>query len=248
LAISNRFSVEALDEIYAGIQHACDTYNVDLVGGDTTSSLQGLSISITAIGHAKKEDLVYRNGAKEGDFICVSGDLGGAYMGLQLLNREKQVYLENPKMQPKLEDHQYLVGRQLKPEARKDIIAFLKEQDVKINSMIDVSDGLSSELMHICKQSKVGCLVYEANVPIHNDTYNQALEFNIDPITCALSGGEDYELLFTISAADESKLNTDEIDIAVIGKIVAADKGLQLQTRANHLHELQAQGWNPFKK
>jgi thiamine-monophosphate kinase len=241
-------SVEALDELYAGIKHACDTYGVDLVGGDTTSSLQGLNISVTALGHAKKEDLVYRNGAKEGDFICVSGTLGGAYMGLQVLNREKQVYLENPEMQPKLDEHEYIVGRQLKPEARKDIQAYLKEHDIKINAMIDVSDGLSSELMHICKQSKMGCLVYEANVPIHNDTYNQSLEFNIDPITCALSGGEDYELLFTVSPGDESKINTNEIDISVIGKIVAADKGLQLQTRANHLHELQAQGWNPFTK
>jgi thiamine-monophosphate kinase len=248
LAISNRFSVEALDELYAGIKHACDTYGVDLVGGDTTSSLQGLNISVTALGHAKKEDLVYRNGAKEGDFICVSGTLGGAYMGLQVLNREKQVYLENPEMQPKLDEHEYIVGRQLKPEARKDIQAYLKEHDIKINAMIDVSDGLSSELMHICKQSKMGCLVYEANVPIHNDTYNQSLEFNIDPITCALSGGEDYELLFTVSPGDESKINTNEIDISVIGKIVAAHKGLQLQTRANHLHELQAQGWNPFTK
>lgn len=248
LAISNRFSVEALDELYAGIQHACDTYNVDLIGGDTTTAFQGLSISITAVGHGKKEELVYRNGAKEGDFICVSGDLGAAYMGLQLLNREKQVFLDNPNMQPKLDDHQYLVGRQLKPEARKDIIAYLKEHEVHINSMIDISDGLSSELMHICKQSGVGCLIYEANVPISNDTYNQALEFNIDPITCALSGGEDYELLFTLSPGEESKLNTEEIDIAVIGKITAAAQGLQLQTRANHLHELQAQGWNSFKK
>ena len=248
LAISNRFSVEALDELYAGIKHACDTYGVDLIGGDTTSSLKGLNISITAIGHGKKEDLVYRDGAKEGDFICVSGDLGGAYMGLQVLNREKQVYLENPEMQPKLDDHQYIVGRQLKPEARKDIIAYLKDHEVKVNAMIDVSDGLSSELMHLCKNSNVGCLVYEANVPILNETYNQALEFNMDPITCALSGGEDYELLFTLSPTEESKINTQEIDISVIGKIVKADQGLMLQTRANHLHELQAQGWNSFKK
>lgn len=248
LAISNRFSVEALDELYAGIQHACETYGVDLVGGDTTSSVQGLHISITAIGMADKENLVYRNGAKEGDFICVSGDLGGAYMGLQILNREKQVFLENPKMQPELDKHQYIVGRQLKPEARKDIIAYLKEHGIQPSSMIDVSDGLSSELMHICKQGEVGCHIYEANVPIHNETYNQALEFNMDPITTALSGGEDYELLFTVSPADESKLNGQEIDIAVIGKIVEKEKGLVLQTRANHLHELVAQGWNSFQK
>ena len=248
LAISNRFSVEALDELYAGIKHACDTYGVDLVGGDTTSSSTGLSISVTAVGAAKKKDLVYRNGAKEGDFICVSGELGGAYIGLQLLNREKEVFLENPKMRPKLDEHKYLVGRQLKPEARKDIIAYLKDFDIHPTAMIDVSDGLSSDLIHLCRQADVGCHVYEANVPINNETYNQALEFNMDPITTALSGGEDYELLFTVSPSDESKLNGQEIDITVIGKIVAKEKGLMLQTRANHLHELVAQGWNSFQK
>ncbi|MBL6875721.1 MAG: thiamine-phosphate kinase [Chitinophagales bacterium] len=248
LAISNRFSVEALDELYAGIKHACDTYGVDLVGGDTTSSSTGLSISVTAVGAAKKKDLVYRNGAKEGDFICVSGELGGAYIGLQLLNREKEVFLENPKMQPKLDEHKYLVGRQLKPEARKDVIAYLRDFDIHPTAMIDVSDGLSSDLMHLCRQADVGCHVYEANVPINNETYNQALEFNMDPITTALSGGEDYELLFTVSPSDESKLNGQEIDITVIGKIVAKEEGLMLQTRANHLHELVAQGWNSFQK
>lgn len=248
LAISNRFSVEALDELYAGIKHACDTYGVDLVGGDTTSSSTGLSISVTAVGAAKKKDLVYRNGAKEGDFICVSGELGGAYIGLQLLNREKEVFLENPKMQPKLDEHKYLLGRQLKPEARKDVIAYLRDFDIHPTAMIDVSDGLSSDLMHLCRQADVGCHVYEANVPINNETYNQALEFNMDPITTALSGGEDYELLFTVSPSDESKLNGQEIDITVIGKIVAKEKGLMLQTRANHLHELVAQGWNSFQK
>lgn len=248
IAVSNRFSVEALQELYEGIRLACDFYKVDLVGGDTTSSLKGLIISITAIGLAKAENIVYRNGAKVGDFVCVSGDLGGAYMGLQLLNREKQVFLENPNMQPQLGDHQFLVGKQLKPEARRDIISYLKEYNIRPSSMIDVSDGLSSELLHLCEQSNVGCLIYEANVPIHNDTYNQSLEFNIDPITCALSGGEDYELLFTLSPEEEAKLNTDEIDIAVIGKIVEKEKACQLQTRANHLHRLTAQGWNSFKE
>jgi len=248
LAISNRFSVEALEELYAGIKHACDIYNVDLIGGDTTSSIQGLNISITALGEANKEDIVYRNNAKEGDFICVSGELGSAYMGLQILNREKQVYLEQPNMQPKLDDHKFLVGKQLKPEARKDIIEYLRKYDITPSAMIDVSDGLSSELLHICKQSNVGCHIYEANVPIHDDTYNQSLEFNIDPITSALNGGEDYELLFTLSPGDESKINSEEIDIAVIGKIVSNDKGKILQTRANHLHEITAQGWNSFKK
>ncbi|MCB0510033.1 MAG: thiamine-phosphate kinase [Chitinophagales bacterium] len=248
IAVSNRFSVEALKELYEGIKLACEFYQVDLVGGDTTSSLKGLIISVTAIGQGKKDELVYRNGAQVGDFICVSGDLGAAYMGLQLLNREKQVFLENPNMQPQLGEHQFLVGKQLKPEARKDIVAYLKEYNIKPSAMIDVSDGLSSELLHLCTQSNVGCLIYEANVPVHNDTYNQSLEFNIDPITCALSGGEDYELLFTLSPEEEAKLNTEEIDIAVIGKIVEKDKSCLLQSRANHLHKLTAQGWNSFKE
>ncbi|MCB0540305.1 MAG: thiamine-phosphate kinase [Bacteroidetes bacterium] len=246
IAVSNRFSVEALEELYSGIELACRHYNVDLIGGDTTSSVKGLNISITALGKAKKEDLVYRNGAKVGNFICVSGNLGASYMGLQILNREKQVFLENPKMQPKLDEHQYLVGKQLKPEARKDIIEYFEKYEIKPTAMIDISDGLSSELFHICKQSNVGCYIYEANVPIHNDTYNQALEFNMDPITAALSGGEDYELLFTISAEDEAKINTDEIDISFIGNIVEKEKGKTLQSRSNHLHQLVAQGWKSF--
>jgi thiamine-monophosphate kinase len=247
LALSNRFSVEAVEELYAGIEQACKFYNVDLVGGDTTSSLKGLIISVTAIGKAKPENLVYRNGAKEGDFICVSGNLGAAYVGLQVLNREKQVFVSNQEMQPELENHQYIIGRQLKPEARKDIIAYLNDQEIKPTAMMDVSDGLSSELMHICRQSGVGCHIYEASVPIHNDTYNQAIEFNIDPITCALNGGEDYELVFTIDPKDEPKIDSDEMDIVIIGKVTAKEKGLQIQTRANHLHELVAQGWNALK-
>lgn len=246
LAVSNRFSVEALEELYSGIQLACEHYNVDLIGGDTTSSLKGLNMSITALGRAKKEDIVYRNGAKAGDFLCVSGTLGAAYMGLQILHREKQVFIDNPKMQPKLDEHQFLVGKQLKPEARMDVVAYFKQHGIKPTSMIDVSDGLSSELFHICKQSDVGCYIYEANVPIHNDTYNQALEFNMDPITAALSGGEDYELLFTLALEDEIKINPDEIDISFIGKIVEKEKGKILQTRANHLHDLVAQGWKSF--
>lgn len=248
LALSNRFSVEAIEELYAGIEQACKFYNVDLVGGDTTSSLKGLIISITAVGKAKKEEIVYRNGAKVGDYICVSGNLGAAYVGLQVLNREKQVYLSNHEMQPELKKHQYIIGRQLKPEARKDIIAYLNDKGIKPTSMMDVSDGLSSEMMHITKQSGVGCLIYEANVPIHNDTYNQAIEFNIDPITCALNGGEDYELIFTINAEDEQLIDTELMDISVIGKIVEKEKGCQIQTRANHLHQLIAQGWNALKK
>jgi thiamine-monophosphate kinase len=247
LALSNRFSLEAVEELYEGIKQACRFYGVDLVGGDTTSSLKGLIISVTAIGKAKPEDLVYRNGAKEGDFICVSGNLGAAYIGLQVLNREKQVFMSDSNMQPELEKHQYVVGRQLKPEARKDILDYLNDKGIKPTAMMDISDGLSSELMHICTQSKTGCHIYEAHVPVHNDTYHQAIEFNIDPITCALSGGEDYELVFTIDPKDEPLIDTAEMDIAVIGKITAADKGMIIQTRANHLHELIAQGWNALK-
>ncbi|MGB1247272.1 MAG: thiamine-phosphate kinase [Chitinophagales bacterium] len=248
LAISNRFSVEALEVFYEGVKAACDFYKVDMVGGDTTSSLSGLMISVTAVGVANEKDLVYRNGAKEGDFICVSGDLGAAYTGLQVLNREKQVYMEDKNMQPDLKKHEYIVGRQLKPEARKDIVAYFKEYEIVPTAMIDVSDGLSSELMHITTQSKVGCHIYEAHVPIKNETYNQALEFNIDPITCALNGGEDYELLFTIDKKDEHKINEAEIDITVIGKVVGKEKGCVLQSRSNQVHPLIAQGWNPIKE
>jgi thiamine-monophosphate kinase len=206
LAISSRYTVEALDELYEGIKLACKHYKVDLVGGDTTSSLKGLIISVTAIGEANTEDLVYRSGAKEGNLVCVSGDLGGAYLGLQILEREKRIYLEHPDVQPELENADYLIGRQLKPEARKDVIQFFKEMNLKPTAMMDLSDGLSSDIFHLCKQSGVGCELNETMIPVSEDAYNMALKFNLDPVTCALNGGEDYELMFTIEAEDETKL------------------------------------------
>lgn len=247
LAISNRYSVEALEEIYEGIYLACKKYGVDLVGGDTTSSLSGLVISVTALGVADKEDLVYRNGAKPGDAICVSGDLGGAYLGLQILEREKRIYLEHPEVQPELEDQPYLIGRQLKPEARKDVIELLREQGIKPTSMIDISDGLSSEILHICTQSGVGAKLYEDQVPISEDAYNLAIKFNIDPITCALNGGEDYELLFTVKQEDVAKLS-NEWDIAVIGRIVEKSESVTLTTKGGNVHPITAQGWDPLIK
>lgn len=243
LAISNRFSVEALEEIYEGIRHACNVYGVDLVGGDTTSSTSGLVISVTAVGEAKKDELVYRNGAKEGDVLCVTGDLGGAFLGLQLLEREKQIFLESPEVQPTLDDQKYLVGRQLKPEARHDVLETLKEHGIKPTSMIDVSDGLSSDLLHICDQSKVGAKVYEDNVPISEEAYQLAIKFGLDPITCALSGGEDYELLFTVNAEDAKKLNT-EWDITTIGTITNEAEGVKLITKQENVHDITAQGWD----
>jgi len=220
---------------------------VDLVGGDTTSSLSGLVISVTALGVADKEDLVYRNGAKPGDAICVSGDLGGAYLGLQILEREKRIYLEHPEVQPELEDQPYLIGRQLKPEARKDVIELLREQGIKPTSMIDISDGLSSEILHICTQSGVGAKLYEDQVPISEDAYNLAIKFNIDPITCALNGGEDYELLFTVKQEDVAKLS-NEWDITVIGRIVEKSESVTLTTKGGNVHPITAQGWDPLIK
>jgi thiamine-monophosphate kinase len=245
LAISNRFSVEAINDLYEGIYAACKRYNVDVVGGDTTSSLKGLVISITAIGECNPNDIVLRSGAKENDLLCVSGDLGGAYAGLQLLEREKQVFLENPEVKPDLENQTYIVGRQLKPEARKDILQLFRDVQLKPTSMIDISDGLSSEILHICEASKVGCTLYEDKIPIAEETYNMALKFNLDPTTCALSGGEDYELLFTISPTDFEKVQNNP-DISVIGHITPKEKGAVLITKGNNLHPLTAQGWNAF--
>lgn len=245
IAISNRFSLEAIEELYAGIQMACDKYSVDLVGGDTTSSTSGLVISVTAIGKAKKEDLVYRNGAGVGDLICVSGDLGGAYVGLQLLEREKKIFLENPKIQPDLSNADYILERQLKPEPRKDIIEKLKQVDVKPTAMIDVSDGLSSEVMHLCKQSETGCTLYEDKFPIDPQTYEKAREFNLDPTVCALSGGEDYELLFTIKQSDYEKIRM-HVDISIVGHMVAKEEGLHLVDKSGNQVKLQAQGWKAF--
>ncbi len=245
IAISNRFSVEALEELYAGIRAACDAYKVDLIGGDTTSSPKGLTISVTAIGQGEKELLTYRNGAKVGDLICITGDLGAAYLGLQLLEREKQLWQDNPQLQPDLEEQKYVVGRQLKPEARKDLIETFRHIQLKPTSMIDISDGLASEVFHICKQSNVGALIEETGVPIHPEAQLLALKFKLDPITCALNGGEDYELLFTIDPKDIDKIRfLPEIYIA--GEILEAKDGIKLQTQGGNMHPLKAQGWVHF--
>ncbi len=246
LAISNRFSVEAIEEIYEGINLACDKFGVDLIGGDTTASQKGLIINVVAIGEQEQEKIVYRNNAKEGDLLCVSGDLGGAYMGLTILQREKQVYLNAPEASIKLEGNDYIVGRQLKPEPRKDIIDFLAEINVVPTAMIDISDGLSSEILHICKQSNVGCQLNEEAVPIANETYDKALEFGIDPINCALSGGEDYELLFTILPSDKTKVDQHP-DISIIGEILDENLGVKLFTKGGNYHDIISLGWDGLK-
>ena len=243
IAVSNRFSLEALEELYAGIHLACKTYKVDLVGGDTTSSTKGMLISITAIGEVDANDVVYRDGAKENDLLVVSGDLGAAYLGLQVLEREKQVFAVNPNAQPELENYTYLVERQLKPEARKDIVQLLKDLEVKPTSMIDISDGLSSEILHICKQSKVGCNLFEDKIPLDQQVISTCEEFNLDSTTIALSGGEDYELLFTVSQEDYPKIKANP-NLTVIGHITEESVGVNLVTRANQKIELIAQGWN----
>jgi thiamine-monophosphate kinase len=247
IAISSKFSLEALEELYAGMLLACKKYNVDLVGGDTTSSRSGLVISITALGSAKQEDIVYRNTAKEGNLLCVSGDLGGAYMGLQILEREKAVFKENPNLQPDLEGKDYILERQLKPEARKDVIKQLKELNIRPTAMIDISDGLSSEILHLCKQSEVGVELYEDKLPIDPLTFETAREFNLDPTVCVLSGGEDYELLFTIGREDYEKIK-NSMDITVIGHMTNASKGCLMVAKAGTVHELTAQGWNALLK
>ncbi|MEO8146450.1 MAG: thiamine-phosphate kinase [Bacteroidia bacterium] len=246
LALSNRFSLEAIEELYEGMEMACEKYGVDLVGGDTTTSTSGLVLSVTAIGKAKEDDLVYRDGAKETDLVCVTGDLGAAYLGLQLLNREKQVYLDNPKMQPDFAGYDYLLERQLKPEAQKEIIELLKTIGVKPTSMIDISDGLSSELYHICSQSKTGCRIYEEKIPIDVKSNELAEEFNLNPLTCALNGGEDYELLFTVNIGDFDKIKNQK-DIHIIGHVTDAPSGLFLVTNSNQEFELKAQGWDGLK-
>lgn len=247
IAISNRFSLEALEELYAGIHLACTAYGVDLVGGDTTSSTTGMLISVTAIGEIEKKDVVYRNGAKPNDLLVVTGDLGAAYLGLQVLEREKQVFKENPNSQPDLEQYSYLVERQLKPEARKDIIELLKELNVKPTAMIDISDGLSSEILHLTSQSEVGCDLYEEKIPLDQQVISTCEEFNLDSTTVALSGGEDYELLFTISQEDFLKIKGNP-NLTVIGHMTGKNEGVHLVTRANQKIELIAQGWNSLTK
>ena len=246
IAVSNRFPLEAIEELYEGIYLACKTYNVDLVGGDTTSSTKGLLISITAIGEAKAENVVYRNTAKPNDLLVVTGDLGAAYLGLQVLEREKQVFEVNPNSQPDLTDYSYLVERQLKPEARKDIVKLLHDLKVKPTSMIDISDGLSSEILHICDQSKVGCNLYEEKIPLDPQVISTCEEFDLNSTTIALSGGEDYELLFTISQDDFPKIKGNP-HLTVIGHIIDESQGANLITRAGQQVKLTAQGWNGLK-
>lgn len=245
VAISNRFPLEAMEELYAGIKLACDLYEVDLIGGDTTSSNKGLLITVTAIGEINASEVSYRNGAKPNDLLVVSGDLGGAYLGLQILEREKEVFKVNPQNQPDLDQYSYIIERQLKPEARKDIPELLKELEVKPTSMIDISDGLSSEIIHLCKQSKVGCNLYEDKIPLDPQTISTCEEFNISSTTVALSGGEDYELLFTIAQEDYPKIKANP-SLTVIGHMAEESEGMHLITRANTKIPLQARGWNSF--
>lgn len=246
IGMSSKFPLEAVEEIYEGALIACNKYNVDLIGGDTSASSQGLVLSVTSIGYADDEAVTYRSGAKEGDLLCVSGDLGGAYVGLQLLEREKQIFLENPSIQPDLEGKDYIVERQLKPDARGDVVELLRQLEIKPNSMIDVSDGLASEILHIAKQSNVGCTIYEDKLPIDPMTYETAREFGLDPTVCALSGGEDYELLFTIPQSDYDKVR-NQLDITVIGHMTEASAGCHMVSKSGKIHPLQAQGWNAFK-
>ena len=247
IAVSNRFPLEALEELYAGIETAAKLYNVDVVGGDTTSSTSGLIISVTAIGEVEKGDEVLRSGAKPNDLLVVTGDIGGAFMGLQVLEREKEVFKVNPNNQPDLSMYTYIVERQLKPEARKDIVELLKELNVKPTSMIDISDGLSSEVIHLCKQSKVGVDIYEDKIPLDPQVISTCEEFNIDSTTIALSGGEDYELLMTISQEDFPKIKGNP-NLTVIGYMTSEDKGMHLVTRGETKIPIIAKGWNALKK
>jgi|TARA_B110000014_G_C20072434_1_gene559443 thiamine-monophosphate kinase len=246
IAMSNRFPLEAIEELYEGIYAAAKTYNVDVIGGDTTSSTKGLLISITAIGQANEEDIVYRNGAKANDLLVVTGDIGAAYLGFQILEREKQVFQANPNNQPDLDMYSYLIERQLKPEARKDISGLLKELEVKPTSMIDISDGLSSEIIHLCKQSKIGCNLYEDKIPLDQQVISACEEFNMDSTTIALSGGEDYELLFTVSQDDFPKIKANP-NFTIIGHMTDSSEGMNLITRANEKITLRAQGWNSLE-
>ncbi|MDD2385975.1 MAG: thiamine-phosphate kinase [Bacteroidales bacterium] len=245
IALSSKFSVEAIDELYEGIKLACDRFNVDLIGGDTTSSLSGLFISISAIGTAKKEDIVYREGAAKNDLICVSGDLGGAYMGLQLLEREKKLFLSDTEIQPKLDGYEYVIERQLKPEPRRDIIESLKNAEIKPSSMIDISDGLSSELLHLCKHSDLGCKIYEDKIPINPQTIAVSEMFRLDPSLPALNGGEDYELLFTVPLSKKEEIEKIK-DISIIGYMCDKKEGKYFVPRNGQDLKLKAQGWNPL--
>ncbi|MFN5438927.1 MAG: thiamine-phosphate kinase [Bacteroidota bacterium] len=247
IGISSKVSVEALEEFYEGVYIACEEYGVDLVGGDTSASQKGFIVSVTAIGEINEEKVVKRSTAQKGDLICVSGDLGAAYIGLLFLEREKKIFLESPQVQPDLENEGYVIGRLLKPKARKDIVEFLEQQQVLPTSMMDISDGLSSEILHICEKSGVGCVIYEEKIPIAEDARNAAYKFEIGPTACALSGGEDYELLFTIKQDDYEKLTLNE-QISVIGYITESDQGAKIKTKGGNTFDVTAQGWNAFKK
>lgn len=245
IALSNKISLEAIDEFYEGVYAACEKYGVDLVGGDTTSSQKGFIISVTAIGEIAPDTFVKRNTAQKGDLICVSGFLGGAFLGLTLMEREKRIYLENPQIQPDLEGENYIVGRLLKPEARKDIIEFLSANEITPTSMMDVSDGLSSEALHISKQSNLGCRIYEDKIPIHPDAKQAAMKFGLDPTVCALSGGEDYELIFTIKQEDYDKIILSE-EISVIGYMAELEEGCKIISKGGNTFNIEAQGWKAF--
>lgn len=247
IGLSSKFPLEAVEEIYEGALIACKKYEVDLIGGDTSASAQGLVISVTSIGYGEADAIAYRSGAKEGDLLCVSGDLGGAYVGLQLLEREKQIFLENPQIQPDLEGKDYIVERQLKPEARKDLIQLFETYGIQPHAMIDVSDGLASEILHICKASQVGCKLYEDKIPIDPMTYDTAREFGLDPTVCALNGGEDYELLFTVPQDAYDKVK-NQLDITIIGYITEEAAGCEMISKSGNVHPITAQGWNAFKK
>jgi thiamine-monophosphate kinase len=242
IGISNRFSVEALDEFYEGVYAACEKYGVDLIGGDTNSSQKGFIISVTAIGEVTPDKFVKRSTARKGDLLCVSGDLGAAYVGLLFLEREKKIYLENPKVQPDLEGESFVIGRLLKPEARKDITEFFAKENILPTAMMDISDGLSSEILHICKQSNLGCVLYEEKIPIAEEMRHAAFKFQLDPTACALSGGEDYELLFTIRQEDYDKLVLNE-NISIVGYMTEPELGATIITKGGHKHAITAQGW-----
>lgn len=245
LGMSSRFGIDAVEELYKGMRLACEKYNVDIIGGDTSSSSKGLIISVTSLGYAREEDICYRSGASPNELICVSGDLGGAYTGLQLLEREKNVFLQAPGAQPDLEGKDYIVERQLKPEARTDIVLLLKDLGIRPTSMIDISDGLASEILHLCKASSTGCRIYENKIPIDPMTSDTAREFNLDVTVCALSGGEDYELLFTVKTSDHKLIEHNPL-VTIIGHMVGKDEGCNLVSVSGNLYKLKAQGWTAF--
>lgn len=245
IALSSRFTTEAVSEFYEGIFLACEKYGVDLIGGDTSSSQKGFIISVTAIGEITPNHFVKRDGAKKGDLICVSGDLGAAFIGLTLLEREKKIFLENPKIQPDLENESYVIGRFLKPEARKDIIEFFDQNKIVPTAMMDLSDGMSSDILHICTQSNLGCRIHEDKIPIADETRNAAFKFSLDPTMCALNGGEDYELLFTVKPEDYEKIITND-QISIVGYMTDADEKCKLITKGGNTVDIVAQGWNAF--